>query len=392
MIKTNITNLGKYSKVLIEVVCDLCGIEKNIALKLYTSYGYYNGEYLCKSCKTKKNNLEKYGVENVFQLKEIKQKTKQTNLEKYGVESVSQNQTIKQTIKESKSKLDSNKINNKRKNTVLSKYGVDNISQLKEIKEKIVENNLIKYGVEYTSQLDSIKSKIIENNLGKYGFKFNLLDPEVKTKIKQTNLEKYGYDIPSKNLTVKNKIKESVTKTLNNKTLDNNENIKYIDSFNKTLNILCEYCKSEYLISYFLFYKRKETHTTLCTICNPIDKNQSGKEIALYNYIKSIYDGEIIQNYKLERKEIDIYIPQLKLGFEFNGVYWHSELYKENNYHLNKTIYFSNIGIRIIHIWEDDWDYKKDILKSQIENILKLNKVKIYARNCDIKLISDTKY
>jgi hypothetical protein len=43
-------------------------------IKLYTSYGYENGEYYCKKCKTKKNNIEKYGVENVFQLNSIKDK------------------------------------------------------------------------------------------------------------------------------------------------------------------------------------------------------------------------------------------------------------------------------------------------------------------------------
>jgi hypothetical protein len=44
----------------------------------------------------------------------------------------------------------------------------------------------------------------------------------------------------------------------------------------------------------------------------------------------------------------------LKLGFEFNGLYWHSNKFKEKNYHLNKTDWFKEKGI-YAYIWEDDW-------------------------------------
>jgi hypothetical protein len=81
----------------------------------------------------------------------------------------------------------------------------------------------------------------------------------------------------------------------------------------------------------------------------------------------------------------------LKIGFEFNGLYWHSSKFKDVNYHSNKTDYFKDKDIRIIHIWEDDWLFKKDIVESQIKNILKLNCEKIFARKCFIKEIKDSK-
>jgi hypothetical protein len=37
--------------------------------------------------------------------------------------------------------------------------------------------------------------------------------------------------------------------------------------------------------------------------------------------------------------EIDIYL-WVEIGFEFNGLYWHSNKFKEKNYHLNKTDWF----------------------------------------------------
>ena len=63
----------------------------------------------------------KYGVDNIFQSEEIKEKIKQTNLQRYGVEYISQSPTVKQHLKE----------------TVRKKYGVDNVFQVPEIIDKI---------------------------------------------------------------------------------------------------------------------------------------------------------------------------------------------------------------------------------------------------------------
>jgi hypothetical protein len=109
----------------------------------------------------------------------------------------------------------------------------------------------------------------------------------------------------------------------------------------------------------------------------------------LLNYIRSIYSGQIITNWR-DKYEIDIYLPELKIGFEFNGLYWHSNKFKEKYYHLNKTNYFEEREIKIIHIWEDDWIYKNEIIKSQIKNWLGLTERKVYARNCQIKEIRDS--
>jgi hypothetical protein len=149
MIKSNIDGLGKWSKEIIDLICDSCGIEKSIQYKLYTSYGYSNGEYFCRKCKMKKNNLEKWGVENPFQLESVKERTKKTNLEKFGVEFISQSTNIKEKIKKSISELDKSEINKKRILTNQSKYGVDNVSQINEIKEKKVETTKSNFGESY---------------------------------------------------------------------------------------------------------------------------------------------------------------------------------------------------------------------------------------------------
>lgn len=120
---------------------------------------------------------------------------------------------------------------------------------------------------------------------------------------------------------------------------------------------------------------------------------QSTEEIELLNYIKSIYKGTIEESVRglIPKYEIDIYLPELKIGIEYNGLYWHSEKGGKNkNYHLNKTKSANSVGIRLIQIFSDEWLNKKEIVKSKIRSILKTNSKNefIYARKCEIKEIS----
>ena len=123
----------------------------------------------------------------------------------------------------------------------------------------------------------------------------------------------------------------------------------------------------------------------------------SDTEIELLNYIKKIYKGKILSNDRsvLKTHELDIFLPDLKLAFEFNGLYWHSEKFKDRNYHKNKMAECHEKGIRLIQIWENEWTnfIKRKIIKSKIKYLL--NQIapsnRIYARKCYIKKISKKK-
>jgi len=114
----------------------------------------------------------------------------------------------------------------------------------------------------------------------------------------------------------------------------------------------------------------------------------SKKEEELFEYIQTIYDGDIIRNKRINNNELDIYIPDLNIGIEFNGLYWHSDIFKDKNYHLNKNNFFQEKNIQLITVWEDDWINRGDIIKSIIKNKLGKIKNRIYARKCFIKEIS----
>ena len=106
----------------------------------------------------------------------------------------------------------------------------------------------------------------------------------------------------------------------------------------------------------------------------------SSEEKELRDYISFIYNKEIIKDdYSvLKDREIDIYLPELKIGFEFNGIYWHSQKFKDKNYHLNKTKDALKNGIILYHIWEDEWLGEKDKIKQWLKDILLQRKSFIY--------------
>ena len=244
---------------------------------------------------------------------------------------------------------------------------------------KAKDSNNLKYGVDYPMILKDIQNKTKKTNFKKYGFEYLQQSDYIKNKTKETILSKYGVDHVSKS--------EEIQLKTSKIALDKNY-IKYLNE-NKSL-FKCDLDKDHlFEIDNDNYYHRNKSNLKICTICNPIGESKSIKEKDLHNYIKSIYDGDIVQSYR-DGLEIDIYLPELKLGFEFNGLYWHSELFKDKWYHIGKTNYFRNKDIRVIHIWEDDWSYRREIVISQINNWLGISN-KIFARKCQVKEVKDSK-
>lgn len=359
--------------------------------------------------KISKTNIERYGVDNPSKLKEIREKAEKTMLEKYGVKYAMQSDEVKKCLNE----------------YFLNKYGVDNPSKIREIREKAENTMIEKYGVKYALQNEDLKKKLKETNFERYGFEYPIQSSKIIEKFKNTNLNKYGVDNPSKSEEIKLKIKKTILEKYNTLNLNSiseisdkikstniirygkthiskseeyrikfkiTNDINYLTYTNNGISLFrCDCNKHhEFEIHIDNYIRRKESNIPLCTICYPINELKSIKEKEFINFVKLNYKGEVLESYR-DELEIDLYLPDLKLGFEFNGLYWHSEEYKENNYHLNKTNFFDQKGIRIIHVWEDDWDFKRNIIESQIKNLLKLNTEKIFARNCQVKEINNIK-
>lgn len=89
-------------------------------------------------------------------------------------------------------------------------------------------------------------------------------------------------------------------------------------------------------------------------------------------------------------KELDILIKEKNLAIEFDGLYWHSDLFKKKSHHVLKTKRASELGIDLVHIFEDEWVEKKEICKSILKSKIGITSNKIHARKCKIKSVSPT--
>ena len=357
-----------------------------------------------------KTNMKKLGVAYPMQSDVVKEKSKKTLLKNYGVNNPSKSEEIQGIIKNNNLEkygneiyMKTNSFKEKSKITNLKKYGVDNPIKSILIQDKVKATNLKKYGNEIYIKTNSFKEKSKETLLEKYGID-NVADSIfIQNKVKATNLKKYGNEIYMRTNSFKEKSKETLLEKYgvdninkneefrkNNFTIANNINyIRYLEDGKSEFK--CDLNKDHtFEIHIDNYFHRSKDSLPLCTICYPISENSSIKEKELLQFIEENYKGEIISGYR-DQLEIDIYLPELNLGFEFNGLYWHSDIFKENNYHLDKLNYFKNKGINIINIWEDDWNLRKDIIKSQIKNLLGLTENKIFARKCQVKEVTDSK-
>lgn len=355
--------------------CKECGKRASKKVKSFKSYKQdisLENLILCGACQYKKTSLEKYGVENAFQSEEIKEKIRETNLERYGVDNPSKSEEIKKKIISNKNPKEE-KI--KREKTLMKRYGVSNPSSLDFVKEKKRKTYLKRYGVDSPLKSKEIHNRLVETNLEKYGVKNVSQTSFVKEKKRKRKNNKTF-------LSVKKRLEKEGILFLSDRedfvgVRDSTENKNYQYLFK------CLKCGN-------VFSDNIHSRVPRCLACNPVQKSLSEQEIL--DFITSLGfavlsgDRDII--FPLE---LDIVIPDKSLAIEFNGLYWHSfQAGKDRSYHLNKSISASSSGYFLLHIFEDEWLNKREIVESIIKNKLGLFDKKIFARKCEIREVDNS--
>lgn len=293
-----------------------------------------------------------------------------------------------------------------RKKTNIEKYGVPVAMNTEEVRKKRIANRNLK--AEY--------QKTIETRIRKYGSleKANAIRLE---KCRQTNLKKYGVENPQQNKEIHRKAIETrkqnnALSTISPTRRKNYANRKYKefksigiewldkDSFTNTRDengnvdytFKCLKCGN-------IFKTNIHSNTPTCKKCHPkIFLGFSKVEKDMANYIKSIYNGVIFENYKdilPNRKELDIYLPELNLAFEMNGYFFHGQK-SPNEKRIDfikraeeKRLLCKEKGIQLINIDDIDWNDRPEVFKRFIDDKI-LPRKKIYARQCEFKEV-DTK-
>jgi hypothetical protein len=193
--------------------------------------------------------------------------------------------------------------------------------------EQLEKTCLDRYGLKNSALDPTIKAKRLETLQKIYGVTNAFQSTEIKEKSKITRLEKYGVENLSQLPSRRNKLKE--------------------------------WCDQ-----------------------HPESNSTSKSELELLSWMQQYYPSA--KKLRKQGNELDIFIPELSLGIEFNGLFWHCELNKPNDYHINKTKFFKEQGIRTIHIFEHEWKHKQEQVKSFLLSALGKNEHKIGARKCRI--------
>lgn len=246
---------------------------------------------------------------------------------------------------------------------------------------------------------------------------YNNKSKEEKEKENQKRLEKFKNTINNRTEEQKKEIGNKVRQGLQNMSEEakkqkeikkHNSNLKRIQKIRpdvidvetingRTIYICtcsnpnCDKCKQkQFRITYASYRYRESIEMEKCPICHPRTIGISGGEKEMLEYIKKIYKSEIKENTRQELGgvlEIDVYLPDLKLGFEFQGDMWHAnpnlfdesyinpvngktykEIHEKDEY---KRKIAEEQGIIIIEIWESDWFDNNRKTKRYIKNIIK---------------------
>lgn len=268
----------------------------------------------------------------------------------------------------SKCSNSSDDVKNKKIKSFNDKYGVDNPFQADEVKRKSKLTLISRYGVDNPMRSEPIRRNMMKRSLDNNGTKWALSKggAAYNSRVKRERLK---YD----------------------KLLSNNISIiEWSESKNGVCKFRCSNCDSEFDATKYLIYQRSNNNVEQCLLCNPVGSfNSTNQQLEVVEFIKNLGFDVIEHDRKiLNGKELDIVIPEKNIAIELDGLYWHSELYKESNYHLNKTDLCEANNIQLIHIFEDEWANKKEIVKSRIKSILGKSTTSIYARKCNIKKIN----
>lgn len=342
----------------------------------------YGDEKYVGSDKAKDTRLAKYGS---FHSKDFNEKCRKTKLERYGDGNfVNSEKAMKTKFERYGSE---NFVNSEQtKKTKLERYGDENWNNREKFKE-----TLSKFSDE---RKDEIKKKRKETCRSLYGTDHPQRNETVRAKTERTCMELYGATTP---LATEKSRRKSI-KTIKLKSWDRISSDKeYTPLFEKSEyienNDPCRLWKWKCGTCGHVFSSRYDDgRHRPCDKCHPALDGCSAMEKELYEFISKTcggaYNRQAENRSVIGTREIDIVVPKLRIGFEFDGLYWHSDAVgKTKSYHLEKTKLCEKAGWRLIHVFEDEWLEKRDIVKARIRHITGSVKYRIYARKCEVKEI-----
>lgn len=430
---------------LVSFTCPICGKTGTKPLRLISDL-----PILCKQCKTKQTNIERfgetsamkcdeinkkriatmverhggvgfasedisskiiatikerYGVDNVMQLKDNQDKAYNTKKEKYGEDFFKENiknaankqygvdnymkvpEISKKSFNSKKDKYGENFLSENLKKSAQIQFGVDNFMKVKEIAAKSVSTQKKLYGDNY------IYNRVKESMLKKYGVDNAMYVDELKEKVFDTKIKKYGSAKNFPNVIASHKRflkkRQSEVEQLDLEWLDSDTFRGKYDGTPIYYTFKCNKCGT-------IFKDDFHSGFPVCRTCKPSMVGTSHQEQEVIEYIKSIYSGTVLVHDRklLNGKELDIYLPDLKVAIEYNGTYWHGyrkdtnepiSSFKEKIEYKRKACIEK--GVRLITVDEVDYTDRPDVFKRFFQDTICPRK-RVFARKCKVVNVS----
>jgi len=239
--------------------------------------------------------------------------------------------------------------------TCMTKYGVDHPMKDKRVKAKLIERIFKKYGVNSVFELDENRAA---TSLGirKRAWQYILASPDV---------------VPV--------VSENAFMEIDDINADDSVTFK------------CKKCGKEFT-SYW-----DNGHARPCPHCSSFGHGMSNQEKQLVEFLLGIlpngynlYTRNKINRQIIAPKELDIVITDSSgnavIAVEYDGLYWHGETMKSStDAQLEKTEKCEEHGIQLIHVFENEWVSRTDIVKSRFRNMFGNYDKTVYARKCEVK-------
>ena len=303
-----------------------------------------------------------------------------------------------------------------RKRTNVNKYGGIAPACSSDVRERIEQTNLDKYGVKHAAQSDVFKQKSIDTSLARYGtthfaktnegraqvserWQDNEFKQRVADKQRNTNLSRYGVNnimkstsVQEKNIEAKmtdaTKINEFVRFKEDARTFIHELALDHMPTIRELTHILGV---NESTIGVYI-------HKHNCS--DLVNLHVSVMEQEVTEFIKHIDSDIHIENNThqiIKPKELDIYLPEYRIGIECNPTATHNssinvfdshEHLMSSRYHQIKTQMCEDADVFLFHIFGSEWTHNRLVIQSMIRNVLGKNEYVIYARKTNIKEVS----
>ena len=357
--KSKLTRLGRYGSE------TYSGQDKARTTRLAKNNGKWHADdFKEKIAQTK---LQHFGDASYVN----SEKAKATKLERYGSESFNNIEKRKATNK--KLHRDANWNNREKFLQTISEFGD---AKKKSINKKRILTSLKKFGTEHAMQNEEVKKKRITTCMQRHGKEHVLQLDSVRAACNAKHREKAWQHLIQDKACIPMFTHD-----------------EFIESSTSKRIWKWKCCTCEDVFE--AVYDNGMHHR--CYKCYPnTSHGTSLAEQELAAFVKSlttckVYNHCMENKHVIDDREIDIWIPELKLGIEFDGLYYHSEINcKDSNYHLKKTEACEEKGIQLIHVLEDEWIEKKAVVKARLKHLICKQKTRrVFARRCEVKELAN---